>query len=207
MYYHCPMAYSVHVLQAGYSRVEGDVFLANGSSTLIIGPKYKVVVDTLSPWDKDLMVAAMARHGVAPSEVTHLVCTHGHPDHVGNNNLFTGEGVVHIVGWSVHTKDRYTDHSFNKGEVFRIDEDELVVMPTPGHTLDSVSVKVNTAEGVVIVAGDLFEKEEDLADESIWKEAGSENEVEQVENRSKVLEMADYIVPGHGPMFRVDKNK
>ena len=27
------------------------------------------------------------------------VCTHGHPDHVGNNNLFTA-AVQHIVGFS-----------------------------------------------------------------------------------------------------------
>ena len=30
------------------------------------------------------------------------------------------------------------------------------------------------ADGVVVIAGDLFEKEEDLTDEKIWKEAGSE---------------------------------
>ncbi len=29
-------------------------------------------------------------------------------------------------------------------------------------------------DGVVVIAGDLFEKEEDLADEKIWKDAGSE---------------------------------
>eukprot|EP00092_Neocalanus_flemingeri_P004853 GFUD01005222.1.p1 GENE.GFUD01005222.1~~GFUD01005222.1.p1 ORF type:complete len:201 (-),score=75.77 GFUD01005222.1:54-656(-) len=200
------MVYKVHVLQPGYSRVESDGCTANGSSTLIIGSKCKVVVDTLSPWDKDTMLAALARHGVTPREVTHMVCTHGHPDHVGNNNLFTGEGVVHIVGWSVYSKDKYIDHPFHEGEVFRIDGEDLVVMPTPGHTLDSVSVRVNTEEGVVVVAGDLFEKQEDLADESIWKEAGSEDEEAQQENRRKILEMADLIVPGHGPMFRVVKD-
>ena len=201
------MVYSVHVLQPGYSRVESDGCTANGSSTLIIGPKYKVVVDTLSPWDKDKMVTALATHGVTPSQVTHLVCTHGHPDHVGNNNLFTGEGVLHIVGWSVYCRDKYTDHPFNMGEVFRIDGEDLMVMATPGHTLDSVSVKVNTDNGVVVVAGDLFEKQDDLADDSIWKEAGSEDEVQQEKNRRKVLEMADFIVPGHGPMFKVLHSK
>lgn len=199
------MGYKVHVLQTGYSKVEEDGCIANGSSTLIIGSKYKVVVDTLSPWDKDALISAMAVHGVAPSDVTHLVCTHGHPDHVGNNNLFTGEGVVHIVGWSVHTRDRYTDHPFHLGEAFRIDEEKLVVMPTPGHTLDSISVKVVTDDGVVVVAGDLFEKEEDLTDDTIWKEAGSENEDEQKKHRNKVLEMADYIIPGHGPMFHINR--
>ena len=52
----------------------------------------------------------------------------------------------------------------------------MQVFATPGHTLDSVSVKVVTEEGVCVVAGDTFEKEEDLEDESIWREAGSDNE-------------------------------
>ena len=34
---------------------------------------------------------------------------------------------------------------------------------------------------------------------------GTENEKVQSKNRAKVLEMADYIVPGHGPIFRVNK--
>ena len=199
------MSYQVHVLKAGYSKVEEDGCTANGSSTLIIGPRFKMVVDTLSPWDKDMLVSALASYGVGPGDVTHLVCTHGHPDHVGNNNLFTGEGVVHIVGWSVHTRDKYSDHPFHLGKELRIDGEKLVVMPTPGHTLDSVSVKVVTDEGVVVVAGDLFEKEDDLADESIWKEAGSESEVEQEKHRGIVLGIADFIIPGHGPIFRVKR--
>ena len=35
--------------------------------------------------------------------------------------------------------------------------------------------------------------------------AGSENEEKQRENRAKVLELADYIVPGHGPIFKVPR--
>lgn len=34
-------------------------------------------------------------------------------------------------------------------------------------------------------------------------EAGSEDPVRQMRNRSKVANMADWIVPGHGPQFQV----
>lgn len=55
-------------------------------------------------------------------------------------------------------------------------------------------------------AGDLFEKEEDLVDESIWMvSAYSEAPKLQEVNRNKILKLADYIVPGHGPMFKVTK--
>jgi len=200
------MTYQVYVLQAGYSKLVNDKYLANGTSTLIVGPKFKLIVDTLSPWDKDLLLASLEKHKVTPDEITHLVCTHGHPDHVGNNNLFVGDGVTHIVGWSIHHMDCYSDHPFKDGAVLHIDEN-LEVMPTPGHTLDSVSVKVKTDIGTVIVTGDLFEKEEDLLDDNIWKEAGSEDSVLQLLNRNKVLDLADYIIPGHGPMFQVPKNR
>ena len=78
----------------------------------------------------------------------------------------------------------------------------MQVFATPGHTLDSVSVKVVTKEGVCVVAGDTFEKEEDLEDESVWKEAGSESEELQKKSRENILSFADIIVPGHGPSFK-----
>ena len=83
----------------------------------------------------------------------------------------------------------------------------LRVIPTPGHTLDSVSLVVSTAggQGVVVVAGDLFEREEDLLNQELWREAGSEDEEEQEKSRVMVLAMADWVVPGHGPMFWVGR--
>ncbi len=55
----------------------------------------------------------------------------------------------------------------------------------------------------VYIAGDLFEKEEDLQDPEIWKSAGSDNPELQIKNRNRVLREANFIVPGHGPMFKV----
>lgn len=160
------MTFSVHVLSSGYSEESSSSgeMRANGSCTLVSGPGVVMVVDTLSPWDKDRLVQLLGQHGVTPEQVTHLVCTHGHPDHVGNNNLFTGPDLkFHVVGFSVYHEDRYTPHPFSCGEPLEVAGPALTVFPTPGHTLDSVSVAVQTQDlGMVVVAGDLFEKEEDL---------------------------------------------
>ena len=86
-------------------------------------------------------------------------------------------------------------------------DNSLQVIPTPGHTLDSVSLQVNTDDGIVIVAGDTFEKEEDLTDDSIWIEAGSQDQKKQVESRAKILSVAKYVIPGHGGMFKVNRNQ
>jgi len=198
--------YKVVVLQPGYSIVEEDGSMrANGTSTLVIGEGLVVLVDTLSPWDKELLLAALAREGFAPGDVTHLVCTHGHPDHVGNNNLFTS-AKMHIMGHAIHHKDVYREL---EPEGLHLDADGYVrVIATPGHTLDSVSVVVVTGtkeQGTVVIAGDNFEKEEDLQDPDLWKSAGSEDEEKQVESRRSVLDLADWVVPGHGKMFPAPK--
>ena len=195
--------YEVYVLQPGYSTVNSDGSMcANGTSTLIIGPTKKVIVDTLSPWDRDAMINLLQHYNLKPCEITHVVCTHGHPDHTGNNNLFT-DAKIHIVGNSIYHKDIYYEHHFADGTSYEIDGRDLYVHPTPGHTLDSTSVVVNTRKGRVCIAGDLFEKEEDIKDSGVWKEAGSEDEAQQIKNRSLMLLLSDFIVPGHGPMFKV----
>lgn len=72
--------------------------------------------------------------------------------------------------------------------------------------MQHVSVVVKSENrGTVVVAGDLFENEKDLEDENVWISAGSDSEDLQRKNRQKILEIADYIVPGHGPMFKVNK--
>uniref|UniRef100_A0A8C6XIE2 Metallo-beta-lactamase domain-containing protein 1 n=1 Tax=Naja naja TaxID=35670 RepID=A0A8C6XIE2_NAJNA len=74
------------------------------------------------------------------------------------------------------------------------------VLPTPGHTGSDVSLLVlGTALGNVVVAGDLFEHQDD---EGEWA-ALSEDPARQAESRARVLAVADVIVPGHGPPFHV----
>lgn len=171
--------------------------------------------------------------GYHPEDITYVVCTHGHADHCGNLNLFTNKTrrmvsllndqdraeddllrssprpskiKRHIVGNGVYTDDEYWFDLKNEDRVFQINP-LIAVRETPGHTLSCVSVLVeNVANlGRVAVTGDLFEREEDLNDENIWIDAGSESVDEQRENRQFVLDNFDWIVPGHGPMFKVRK--
>ena len=51
-------------------------------------------------------------------------------------------------------------------------------------------------------SGDLFEQQEDLEDFSLWQENSEYPEIQQ-QNRMEILRFADWIVPGHGPMFQV----
>jgi glyoxylase-like metal-dependent hydrolase (beta-lactamase superfamily II) len=189
--------YSISVLMEGYSYEDKDgTFRANGTSTLLVGPK-RIIVDTGSPHDKNRIMKCLQDHGLSPSDIDYVICTHGHIDHVGNLNLFTN--AKFIVGYDIMDGDCYAEHDFKGGSIYKIDE-KIEVIPTPGHTHADVSVLVRdvTDYGTVVVCGDLFEKEND---ENDWQSL-SECVKLQEENRVKILQLADHVIPGHGAMFR-----
>lgn len=214
----------VRVLHNGYSfKTEANgkvVYKANCSCTLIKAKDgLNILVDTLTPWDSGKLLngmycplifipsfhnrfPAISSAGLSKEEITTVICTHGHSDHTGNNNLFPNLKTL-IVGQTVSFRDEYElETDFVKG--FQI-TDDIRVIATPGHTAEcsTVVVKNTNLGSCVCLAGDLFEKEEDIGNPSLWIEAGSVNENQQRNNRLLIAEMADYIVPGHGPVFKV----
>ncbi|KAK6195537.1 hypothetical protein SNE40_000946 [Patella caerulea] len=192
--------YEVIVLKEGYNLDRGKgCQRADGSVTLLKG-RHNIIVDTGSPRDKDKILTALKANGMTPENINYVVCTHGHVDHVGNLNLF--QEAVHIVSYDICIGDNYVIHDFKSGIPYEID-DFVEVVATPGHTGADVSVLVKTLQhGNVLVSGDLFECEEDLENPELWQE-NSENCEMQEESRIQMLKYADYIVPGHGTMFKV----
>ncbi|XP_078056986.1 metallo-beta-lactamase domain-containing protein 1 [Mustelus asterias] len=191
--------YSVFVIQEGYAYTDREGRTrADGTVTLLKGPQV-VLVDTGSPWDKGVILQGLGAHGLEAGDVSFVVCTHGHSDHVGNLNLFPEATVV--VSQDICRRDVYLEHDFGAGLPFRID-DSVEVFATPGHCGSDVSVLVRgTEEGTVVAAGDLFEREED---DGSWQLL-SENPELQAKHRDKVRKLADVIIPGHGAPFRIIK--
>ncbi|CAH1114279.1 unnamed protein product [Psylliodes chrysocephalus] len=194
---------NVKILFDGYSKfVDGDYF-ANCTCSLIKGGP-NIVIDTMTVWDEEKLVRSLRNEGLSCDDIDFVICTHGHSDHTGCNHLF--KNAIHIVGFSISHKDQYYLHpDFRHGEEFNIDPstNAIKIIPTPGHTLQDVTILVYTNIGVIAITGDLFEKSEDLDNEYEWLQAGSDNASLQRRNRQKVLELADYIIPGHGPIFKV----
>lgn len=197
--------YEVHILFVGYCRPTEGGMLANCTCTLIKGPK-NIIVDTMTPWDTKNLIGAIERHGIGCNDINYVICTHGHSDHVGNNNLFLNAKL--LVGRCVSYKQMYYDDSayFNTDGIYEIDEN-IRVVSTPGHTLADVSVIVKTTTKIIGIVGDLFENEDDITDETIWLNAGSENPELQRANRKAIMEQVDCIIPGHGAMFSTKKYK
>eukprot|EP00099_Drosophila_melanogaster_P017999 NP_608983.2 uncharacterized protein Dmel_CG9117 [Drosophila melanogaster] len=204
----------VTVLQVGYSRQEeGDesAMRANCTCTLVrCRDGTNIIVDTLTAWDGDHLRSLLGQQGLGVDDIHVVVCSHGHSDHIGCNYLFQ-KARMHLVGACASHHDLYMDHlgSGNPDEQLALDSNaEVVVRRSPGHTLSCVSVLVENSQlgGRVGITGDLFERREDIDDENIWMDAGSENEKVQREERSKMAQLCEFIIPGHGPMFSVTQS-
>lgn len=189
----------VKVLKPGYARwVAPARQHADGTITLIKG-KHNIIVDTGLPQDRETILGLLKDEGLATSDIHFVICTHGHSDHIGNNNLFPQ--ATFIVSYDICLHDLYTFHNFSNPYLI---DDEAQVLSTPGHSSQDISVLVHTDSGIVVVAGDLFENEEDLTTNGTWIPF-SEMPEKQRENREKILEVADFIVPGHGNIFQVKR--
>lgn len=198
----------VEVLVPGYSfAMEKDtVIRACGTSTLVTADGLNILVDTLGPWDSKQLVEALQERGLTPEDINIVIGTHGHPDHVGNLNLFTN-AKLHFVGHSIYQDDRYQEHPFRDGVAYQISQ-SVQIIPTPGHTASCISLMVKNVSkfGTVAIVGDLFENENDLLDDKIWLNAGSEDPKQQRISRAKILSTARFIIPGHGNIFQVPNN-
>jgi glyoxylase-like metal-dependent hydrolase (beta-lactamase superfamily II) len=74
-------SWRIEVLLTGSMRGASSVLISNG--------RLHLVVDTGLPHEESLLVGALARKGLKPSDVQIVVNTHFHVDHVLNNRLFT----------------------------------------------------------------------------------------------------------------------
>lgn len=209
------------VLCEGYSNPmdgsdEGglEVLYKNYSCTLIqgAGGYYpRIIIDTMNAWSVGSVVESLMHdHNLTRSDIDYCISTHSHPDHMGNNNQFLR--ATHIVGNMVYRVDEFDEeiisvykHDFSTEGPYEIN-DAIKIASTKGHTLNCVSVICkNTQLGgkTVAVVGDLFQHQDDIDKPEMWRNAGSEAPEDQLVNRYKIACAADYIVPGHGPMFKV----
>ncbi len=182
-----------------YSDSDGPAMRAGCSITLVLGPELRVIVDPGGPHEAQLVRGLLARRGLDVHDISHVVCTHGHIDHVGNLSLFSQ--ATFIGGRDVAVGDRFSTIDLAGGPLSIAEGVE--VLATPGHTSEDISLLVHaTAQGVVAIAGDVFESG-DLSDES-WRDY-SRDARQQERSRRMLLEVAELIVPGHGAAFVVDE--
>ena len=119
-----------------------------------------------------------------------MFISHHHPDHTVGIGMFPNAKVVDFGG--VIERDVWSDH----GERYEL-APGVWVLRTPGHTKEDASLVVETAEGVVVLTHVWWNEQmqpviDPLAEDQKALEA----------SRLKVLEIADWIIPGHGKLFK-----
>jgi len=193
----------VKILIEGYAKKLEDGWLAAPSTVLIKDCGLTVIMDPGS--NKELLLGKLTEENLKPEDIDMIFLTHHHLDHILNIRIFPNCNVL-LDGDKMNEADRIFAYSGN------IPKTDVKVISTPGHTFEHASLLVETKIGKVVIAGDLFwwlDGEEQKTDyESLISHkdpSGAKDEKALQESRRKVLEIADYIIPGHGKMFKVEK--
>ena len=122
---------------------------------------------------KDLL-NSLAKEGLTPDDIDLILYTHLHNDHAGNANFFPRtKSIAQKDEWDNLLNPTYAElqrrdfdldvipYLRNNPNFLTIDGDmEIIegikVIKTPGHTRGSMSIVVNTVNGLRVFVGDLF---------------------------------------------------
>nr|CDS28123.1 metallo beta lactamase domain containing protein [Hymenolepis microstoma] len=177
-----------------------DLSSAACTITLIYG-QFNILFDPGCPWDGNLVKSILAEHNLNSQDINYVICSHGHVDHVGNLHDFPNATI--IVGTDILNGGMFRRIQISSSNPFIVDSNARVIF-TPGHTQHDVSLVVQNVPklGTVVVSGDIFENQHDRTDEKLWRDVSIRPDLQE-KSRNLILSLADYIIPGHGPMFKI----
>lgn len=193
----------VTILVEGYAYPgDNDEFYASPTSSLIETNDLKILVDPGTNANK--LLQALTTHQLKPSDIDLIYLSHYHPDHFLNIRLFPE--ITIVDGETTWSADREDFHHIY------IPRTEIEILPTPGHAPEHTSLLVHTAKGKVCIAQDVFwwqdgQQQSDTISQLITLEDPfASDQSALIASRRLVLEKADWIIPGHGKMFRTPKS-
>ncbi|MBT4824075.1 MBL fold metallo-hydrolase [Candidatus Woesearchaeota archaeon] len=178
----------VKILIEGYS---GGETKGHSCSTIVLiqDKGINIVVDPGTLPNQNLLKDKLKQENLTVKDITHVFITHSHMDHYRNIGMFPTAKTIDFWGlwegdvWKKQDKKITKDISFVK---------------TAGHSDDSVTLLVKTKKGVIAICGDVFWKKN-----MPEKDNFANDHLKLNQSRKKILELADYIIPGHGGMFKV----
>lgn len=182
------------VLAAG--RLEMDdrkIINADSTCTMIKTDDDIIIVDPSTNYMRPAIERSMMRAGIRYGDVSAVVLTHTHTDHIQNLSMYPKAEVY------VHEGE---DISIEGSIVIREEEFELVpgvsLVHTPGHTKGSMSVFVE-ADRRYVIAGDAIPTENNFR--KMVPPAISCDPVAALQSIKKIKGYADVVIPGHGSPF------
>ncbi|TAK95690.1 MBL fold metallo-hydrolase [Patescibacteria group bacterium] len=200
----------VVVLVEGIHKAVSDKVVSVGSTSTLIKSDRAVLVDPGAFVNQHQLIEALGREGLKITDIDSVVLTHLHLDHSTNVFLFP-QAKIFLRFINSNYPGQF--QKLNEGTLERFDlskdfsVEDVALIETPGHSIDHLSIVVKTQQGVVVIAGDAIPNIE-------WIDTQKKPNPDFVysvekfdESRNKILQLADFIIPGHGPMFKIDRTK
>ena len=191
----------VKVLIQGYATTLKKGWIASSTTTLIQDGKINIIVDP--GINRRKLLVALKKEGLKHEDIDYILMTHYHPDHNYLSGIFPKAKALDDE--LVYDEDREYEHGG------KVPGTNLKILPTPGHEKFHGSLIVPTKKGTVVVAGDVWwwktshKQKTDRESLLTLKDMYVKDKKALLESRKKILGIADWIIPGHGKMFKSPK--
>jgi glyoxylase-like metal-dependent hydrolase (beta-lactamase superfamily II) len=178
-----------------------------------------ILIDTGAGWSVDKIVKNVERLGLDPKNLTKVLLTHCHIDHIGGvpeikkrfgskiyihkldaSPLETGDPILTAASWYQTTfPPTPVDVKLNSPEeILRIGGEQIVCLHTPGHTPGSISIYLDLKGKRIVFAQDLHGP--------LLEEFGS-NLDDWDRSTKKLLDLdADILCEGHFGIYKSKKD-
>lgn len=190
----------IKVLIEGYAKQIKGGWRASSTVILIKIKGRNIIVDP--GCNKGKLIVALGKEKIKIENIDFVLLTHNHLDHSLLAGIFPTAKV--ITSEEIYVGDNQTA----AGET--IPGTDLKIIKTPGHAQEHCSLLVPIGKEIYAAAGDVFwwnDKEKQGVDiEKIDDAHPAETDMAQlIESRKTILKLADWIIPGHGKMFKTEK--
>ncbi|KAM3719079.1 Uncharacterized protein ACO02O_10998 [Dirofilaria immitis] len=199
----------VSLIQVGnIKKLTDRQILIIGTITLINDHGYRILVDTGSAADTELLLQGLSKEMITVDEIAVVVITSGHPSYTGNLNLFP---LKPILFHSMEYMEQHAAISELKDRPYRKLTENIEVWKTPGRTQQGLSVLIYDVKGygTMAIVGDLIPTENYIFNKTDSNEdfdGGVWDSLIRRQNSNLIICLADWIIPGHGQPFKVLPN-
>lgn len=184
----------VKILIEGYTTADTAETEEEKTCPTITLVKDKDIVMIIDPGvleDQKILIDKLKEEDLAVDDINIVCITHSHIDHYRNIGMFPKAKTLEYFGlWDRNRVEDWKEHF----------TDDIQILKTPGHNYDGITLLVKTDKGIVAICGDVFWKE-NFPEDDPYASDGEKLK----ESRNKVLELADWVIPGHNGIFKVKK--
>ncbi len=187
----------IKILIEGYAKPIKNGFIASSTTVLIREKGLNIIVDP--GINKRLLIEKLAKEKIKTDDIDYVILSHYHLDHALNASLFSKAKIIDAT--TIYSKDKEFGHSGF------VPKTKIRIIPTPGHADEMCSIIVPTKKGTYAIAADNFwwtTKEKQRLNLK-KRDPFMNNYRDLIKSRKKLLKIADYIIPGHGQLFKVKK--